>query len=256
MLEALRDLPERPQFVSIELNSVDMAQNRACIALLRELGYQQFKLVPQKIIANTRVQVTDLQGRPFEHVFSRGASGVFGDDLEGTWLSEDALLGALRPPFAEWQDIHATLTPTDLVNVAIDRPATQSSTSEWSTNRDPTVDARVANNGDTTSGTFFHTDAEEAPWWRVELEKPTIVEKVVIFNRATLRERLLKLTVLGSADGKEWFPLCAKTDDAPFSVFAAQAQPQPPVRFVLVRKDQPGFLHFEECQVFAKPDRG
>jgi hypothetical protein len=55
-------------------------------------------------------------------------------------------------------------------NLALNRPALQSSTSAWSVSARAEIDASVANNGDTLSNRYFHTGREHGPWWQVDLE--------------------------------------------------------------------------------------
>ncbi len=143
-------------------------------------------------------------------------------------------------------------------NLALGKPATQSSVSAWSSGKTPEADARIATNGDTTSAAFFHTAAEAAPWWLVDLQEPCVIRQVRIFNRRDLAERLTRFTVLASqtAAPDSWVPIYCKNDDvvfghndnAPFVIVPAEPSV---ARFVQIRKDDPGFLHFRECEVWG-----
>src|SRR5947209_12423006 len=92
-------------------------------------------------------------------------------------------------------------------NLALRRPATQSSTSRWSTDPSPAVDAAVAVSGDKASPRFFHTAHEFFPWWQVDLGRAYLVDRVEIDNRPDMPERLSAFTLLGSLDGEAWKPL-------------------------------------------------
>ena len=251
VLDALRAFEDRPQFVSVEANAVDVSATAKDLETLSQLGYRQFQLVPQRGIRGTLVDTKTLRGEALVHVFAEDASGLFGDELPGVWVDRDAVIGSLAPPFDEWQDIHASLSAPASTNVALHRPATQSSTSAWSTDPNPEVDARVANNGDTAAQTCFHTDVQVGPWWQVDLGELFFLEKIIIYNRSDHRERLRRFTVFGSVDGLKWVPLLKKADDSAFNVFAANIGKSQPARFVRVRLDGRDCLHFRQCQIFG-----
>lgn len=252
VLEALQAFEVRPQFISIEANTVDISALMHDLETLNKLGYKQFQLAPQKDIQGRLVDTRTLEGQSFEHIFPDGASGLFGNDLPGVWIAHEAIVSSFTPPFDGWQDIHASLSAPLLTNIALNRPATQSSTSAWSTNQNPEVDARVANNGDTISQTYFHTAVEAGPWWQVDLGELFFVEKIVFYNRNDMRERLKRFTIFGSEDGRAWFPIHKKDDESIFSVFAADLIESAPLRYVKVRLDGYGYLHFRECQIFGR----
>ena len=90
-------------------------------------------------------------------------------------------------------------------NLALGRQATQSSVCSWSTDPDPNIDASIATNGDITSPAFFHTNKQMDPWWQVDLGDEYLIQRVVIFNRTDIPERLSRFTLLRSFDG-EFFP--------------------------------------------------
>lgn len=253
VLDALTHFHYRPQFISIEANSVDTSALKQDIETLSNLGYKQFQLVPQEDIGGRLVDTKTVQGEDIAHVFATGASGLFGSELLGVWIDRDAVIGSFAVPFIGWQDIHASLSENPSTNVALDRPATQSSTSAWSTDPDPQVDARVANNGDAVSQKYFHTALEVGPWWQVDLGELHFVDKIVIYNRSDARERLTRFTVFGSDDGGKWLPLFKKLDDNSVNVFAANITEANPVRFIRVRLDGHNYLHFRECRIFGRP---
>jgi FkbM family methyltransferase len=256
VLDALRSFEDRPQFISLEANTVDVSALIQDLKTLSHLGYKQFQLVPQGNIGGTLVHSKTLQDEPIVHVFAVGASGVFGDELTGVWIDRDAVITSFSPPFNKWQDIHANLSADELTNVALNCPATQSSTSRWSTEPEPDVDARVANNGDVVSESFFHTGMEVGPWWQVDLGELFFVDKIVLYNRNDVMDRLERFTVFGSEDGRQWVPIHKKSDDSHFRVFAANITGKEAVRFVRLRLDGHNFLHFRELQIFGRRAAG
>jgi hypothetical protein len=87
------------------------------------------------------------------------------------------------------------------VNVALGKPATQSSLSVWSTEEG----AGGLVNGNFEQNFGFHTDIEDAPWWRVDLLKSTPIEAVIVHNRLDmLQERARTLKIEISDDGETW----------------------------------------------------
>ncbi len=142
-------------------------------------------------------------------------------------------------------------------NLALNKPALQSSMSDWSSSRVAAEAARGGNNGDLSRDFGIHTDGERDPWWQVDLEATCAVERVCVFNRDHFPERLRRFSVLGSFDGTVWDILASKSDD---QVFGADGKPfvldlpgRPVLRFLRVRLDGLDCLHFKECQVFGVP---
>lgn len=143
-------------------------------------------------------------------------------------------------------------------NVALNKAATQSSRSIWSVGTTIEEDARVANNGDLLSAISFHTADEASPWWQVDLGGPFAIKQIRIYNRRDQASRLRRFTILVSESGEpeSWLAIGAKaddsvfggTDDAPYVVKPADTYL---ARFVRVRKDGGGFLHFRECEIIG-----
>lgn len=141
-------------------------------------------------------------------------------------------------------------------NLALRKPAFQSSISRYSIGSTYAEDAKGGNNGHLTGRYGFHTETELDPWWQVDLEDSFLIRRVVIFNRREQAERLKHFTLLGSRDGREWEQLFRKTDDYVFGsngeAFTADIDSDSPARFVRVRLDGHAPLHFIECQVFGE----
>ena len=146
-------------------------------------------------------------------------------------------------------------------SLALDRPARQSSLSNWSRRgradaADPTaLDARGANCGVLTGSYAFHTGHEDSPWWAVDLGRECGVEEVRITNGRQAPERARRLVVQASDDGAAWRDLFRKTDDR---VFAGNDDPlvcrlasPARARHVRVVLDGPGLLHLAQVEVFG-----
>jgi hypothetical protein len=72
-VSSVKALEDRLQFISIETEINHFSRALGKIELLRSLGYRKFKPVPQQTIMGLVSHARD--GRAFEHVFERGASG-------------------------------------------------------------------------------------------------------------------------------------------------------------------------------------
>ena len=145
-----------------------------------------------------------------------------------------------------------------MVNLALDKPALQSSTSVWSSSGIPDEDARGANNGIVSRDMGFHTSTESEPWWQVDLEGEFLIHQVVIFNRQHQAQRLRRFSLLKSLDGRVWTVFFKKTDNSVFGAtddtpYAARVSKRHLAKFIRVRLDAFDCLHFNECQVFGDP---
>ncbi len=146
-------------------------------------------------------------------------------------------------------------------NLALNKPALQSSVSAWSSSSVAAEAARGGNDGDLSRDLGIHTERERDPWWQVDLQGTYAAEQVHLFNRDAFPERLSRFSVLGSLDGIVWDILASKSDN---EVFGPDGEPfvldlprRPVLRFLRVRLDGLSCLHFKECRVFgveAAPD--
>jgi hypothetical protein len=92
-------------------------------------------------------------------------------------------------------------------NLALGRPATQSSVAEAPATRTPEADAAGAVNGSFVERYGFHTQEEDQPWWQVDLEALSVIEAVIVFNRVdhpVIAIRATPLRILLSADAATW----------------------------------------------------
>jgi len=107
------------------------------------------------------------------------------------------------------------------------------------------------------NGTYgFHTNAQESPWWQVDLGASMPLHRVVIYNRcdAKMEDRASRLKVLLSSDGKTWSGLyqhdggkfLGQPDGKPLVVPGAGKQ----ARFVRVQLPGTQYLHLDEVEVY------
>lgn len=90
-LEALKQFPIRPSYLSIESEKVDFERLVEEIRILESLGYRDFLPVQQADVMRTSQPARTSEGRDVTHRFPAGASGLFGQDLTGWKQSEEAI---------------------------------------------------------------------------------------------------------------------------------------------------------------------
>lgn len=86
-LSAMFGLTEKPPFLSMESEKVSFRKLVGDLRTLRALGYRRFQIVQQKHIPDSTIKTVDRQGNAISHTFEPDASGPFGDDLPGRWMS-------------------------------------------------------------------------------------------------------------------------------------------------------------------------
>ncbi|SIQ60026.1 methyltransferase, FkbM family [Rhizobium sp. RU20A] len=108
VLGQLHGLPLLPRFVSVE----DCRFGYEYLESLARCGYDGFKLFDQSTVEGRIDSITG-------HRFPQGSSGPLGPDIEGDWLSYDAVVdvysrtvrdrtGNRLAPRTQWWDIHCT----------------------------------------------------------------------------------------------------------------------------------------------------
>jgi FkbM family methyltransferase len=102
-LRTLLDFHQKPAYLSIESEKVDVAALEAEVRLLEELGYDRFKAV-QQARPRTRIPPNPpREGKYVRHTFPPGSSGLFGRELPGEWKDRDALLREYRGIFRAYR---------------------------------------------------------------------------------------------------------------------------------------------------------
>jgi FkbM family methyltransferase len=102
-LHVLESFPSKPKYASIESATVRWADALEEFSVLRGLGYSKFKLVQQRDVPKQRCPSPPAEGRYVDHRFEKGASGLFGDELPGEWMSEREALKAYRAKFLRYR---------------------------------------------------------------------------------------------------------------------------------------------------------
>jgi FkbM family methyltransferase len=132
-LEDLMNEEDRPNFISIERQPF-LADQLKELALLKALGYTRFKIVDQKAVMHEQPPRPAREGMYVGHKFEFDATGLFGEETPGPWLSySEAIarnaavlvqskgfglwrrtpgLNRLRDSWGSWYDFHAALPIT------------------------------------------------------------------------------------------------------------------------------------------------
>lgn len=91
-LKSLADCPDLPQYISIESEKRDWSRLMDEFVTFNKLGYSRFKVVDQTLVP--------LQVSPnCDHTFEDGSSGLFGEELPGSWLALPEAVEAYRHIF-------------------------------------------------------------------------------------------------------------------------------------------------------------
>jgi hypothetical protein len=142
-------------------------------------------------------------------------------------------------------------TAAGRVNLARGKPASQSSTSEWSRAND----AQGAVDGVINGGYAFHTGNRANPWWQVDLGAPYRLSEVRLYNRLDCcGERARTVQILLSEDGRAWRTAYRHNG----SVFGGK-DGKPLVvslngetaRHVRLQLNEPNWFHLDEVEVMG-----
>ncbi|WP_174300823.1 FkbM family methyltransferase [Caulobacter sp. S45] len=143
------------------------------------------------------------------------------------------------------------------INLALGKPAFQSSICTWSMGRTREEDAAFANDGVLDREHGNHTDLERSPWWRVDLGDEYVIDRICLYNRCAHAERLSRFSVLVSLDGVTWRSIFRKANltvfgASPDEPFVIDVKGAASARWVKIRSDADQVLHIRECQVFGR----
>ena len=102
-LESLQRSGARPRYVSIESTMTSWDGLKREFDLLGELGYCRFKIVNQKLVPTQIPPVPAREGKTIDHRFAEGATGLFGEEAPGHWLSRPEALAAYKRIFRRYR---------------------------------------------------------------------------------------------------------------------------------------------------------
>lgn len=138
-------------------------------------------------------------------------------------------------------------------NLALNKPAQQSSFSKWSKPDDP----QRAVNGYKTGNYSFCTQKELNPWWQVDLKLVYKITEVRIYNRldGNYAERSRKLMVLIGNNGIDWEKIYDHKGKPAFGCVNGQPLivkiPSKPARYIRLQLNGVNYLHLDEVEVYG-----
>ncbi len=206
----------------------------------------------------------------------RGLGGAFGDQtiwsdlasgdrfasfLAGLHEVEDRSLATFWPDRLE-HALAATIPVSGQAGLPASRGmvATQSSISAWSVGASPESDAIRALNGVIDGRGKFHTDLEDAPWWRVDLGAVHGIREIRLFNRMdhpAVPARANRLAIDIGFDPGTLFEVFRRDSEVPFG--GADGHPLVftpsipiPGRFVRVRLLERNYLHLDQVEIYGE----
>jgi FkbM family methyltransferase len=100
---ALHQFRDRPKYLSIEASKTALSEVDAELRLLSELGYRDFKVVPQHAVSNQVPPKPSREGRYAAWRFAHGSSGLFGEEAPGDWVDVERARQAYRPIFRTYR---------------------------------------------------------------------------------------------------------------------------------------------------------
>ncbi len=208
----------------------------------------------------------------------RGTGGDFGGQMAFGRVLETDTLAQFLAQFSAVEDTSlrdywryvldasrdtAIVQRPALRNVALGKPATQSSISPWSRGNTPEEDAAGVVSGRFTGSSNCHTAEEDGPWWRVDLLSTHEIRQVRVFNRidtAVFRQRASLFALETSVDGADWTVLYQTQAPLPFGGTDGQpliwSSPTPRMaRFLRFRLLTCTILHLEAVEIYEQPYR-
>ncbi len=136
-------------------------------------------------------------------------------------------------------------------NIALNKPATQSSLSSYSV----PDDAAGAVSGKITGSFGFHTAQEDRPWWQVDLLEPIPLAEIIVFNRIDDCAARAYGFVLKLGDEAGRFREVYSQGGRPFGGLdgtpARIALKGATARFVRIELASGDHLHLDEVEVYA-----
>ena len=205
--------------------------------------------------------------------YLRGTGGVY--DGQTTWKTiHDQGLDAVRHFLDPFNAVHEgrlleirgqmmsgartleIIPPPPGANIALCKPAIQSSVSVHSKHQDREADASGVVDGNPDGWLSHCTDWENNPWWRVDLGRPLRISEIRLFNRTdSAKDRLTNICITGSLGDDAWFTIFRKSDGIAFGgvdgrLLIVRLERHICARYVKITKLDPGFLDFDQVEIY------
>lgn len=201
--------------------------------------------------------IVSVSAKPDQTVSKKGTATIPGGGPGATMMINvgsylahlGALGGTMRIRYV-WVEGTPPVPPLSKPNLALNRPAKQSSRSAWSRSDD----AHGAVDGVKSGSYGFHTANERNPWWQVDLGDVKQIAEIRIFNRIDCcPERARTIQVLLSNDGKSWTRVFANggrvfgnSVDKPLIVTLKGRS----ARYVRLQLAEKNWFHLNEVEIY------
>ena len=179
------------------------------------------------------------------------------DELQAyATLSHYTLANVLHPrhPYAleEGTIVHPVRVSR---NIALGKPANQSSIHPWWNAKSGEADAAKGNNGIIGGKGGFNTALEINPWWQVDFLGEYSISEVKIFNRVDAPDEVFRLAVYTSIDGCHWLPFAATLLDKTHTPTCLASKLPVAASYLRVSRVGYGELHLDEIEVYCNESR-
>ncbi|MDZ8239917.1 MAG: FkbM family methyltransferase [Nostoc sp. ChiQUE01a] len=104
-VNALKHFETKPQFISIESTKSSWNALLNEFAVFKELGYQKFKAINQAEVTKQVCPSPAREGQYIPYQFEYGASGLFGEETPGNWLSESEIIKLYKGIFWNYKTL-------------------------------------------------------------------------------------------------------------------------------------------------------
>lgn len=168
---------------------------------------------------------------------------------------DPSLLYSVLGNYFEKPSIQKNPKSLGLVNLSLNMPATQSSVSKWSRGRSHAEDASLAVTQTLYPDYAFHTDYEENPYWKIDLQVSHLVHFVEVINRSGV-DRFQKFQIETSIDDNEYEIVYIKNDTRKVSCVEerpAYFQLNKPTfaRYVKIVLNSHNYLHLRNIKIWG-----
>ncbi len=102
-LKSLLNFEEKPDYISIESETVSFDALKEEFELFKKIGYSSFKAVNQLDITKQKEPENSEEGKFCNYSFLDGATGLFGKDLPNKWKNEKQMLREYKLIFIKYK---------------------------------------------------------------------------------------------------------------------------------------------------------
>ncbi|NMC09413.1 MAG: hypothetical protein GYA39_00315 [Methanothrix sp.] len=259
LVKVRQDSEMRIEPPTIIKDDISVMNSRLIKGILDFYGQSEKAKAEKKFEFETETAIVGIKGTQLTLVYEEGRTTLYVSEGEAEFT--DKLTGRTitvrSGESASAGGQEESPGPQKGENLALNRPASQSSTAEeWGGNWSASRGVDGIKTGNIFDG-GFHTEYEEGPWWQVDLGSVYDLSEARIYNRLDCcSDRAESLEVLLSRDGKNWWTVYTH-DGSPFGGsdgnYLIVDLERESARFVRVALREANWLHLDEVEVFASP---